>query len=134
MTNITNTARTRCYACREQNFLHSALCSRCLEFAPDPRGIRQHRELPKGFVFLTTKPNPCVKPYGYDQGQRGWRLHIIRAHDHETDADVKNRPALCGLAPWHGWSLDMFIDRPCAPCLRALLRERPEMLDRSDGT
>lgn len=106
--------RRRCAACGACHSFPGSLCLACSNTTAD--------DLPEGYQFLTTSPSPYVNPYGVDQGQRGWRLHIVRAHPHETEAQVKDRPALCGLHPAHGWSLDMFIDRPCAPCLRALKR------------
>lgn len=74
------------------------------------------------FQWLTTAPNPNSRPgtpswNDYDQGQRGWRLHAVRASTTETFPQVSGRQALCGLRPAHGWDLDLFID-PDAKCLR----------------
>ena len=66
--------------------------------------------------WLTTAPNPRASRGGYDQGQRGWRLHAVLADDREMFAGMGPRNALCGLRPAHGWDLDMFIDDKCKRC------------------
>lgn len=66
--------------------------------------------------WLTTSPNPRVRGYGPDDGQRGWRLHAVICEDATSRADANKLPALCGLRPRHGWGLDLFIQKPCARC------------------
>jgi len=68
--------------------------------------------------WLTTAPNPRSRSTGYDAGQRGWRLHAVDASDTEPFAAIKGRVAACGLNPYHGWGLDMFIDEKCKRCIR----------------
>jgi len=65
------------------------------------------------YEWATTAPHPTKRAHrtGMDQGQIGWRLHLISMpSDDET-------PSLCGLTPRHGWALDMFIDATCARCV-----------------
>ena len=64
--------------------------------------------------WLTTAPNPRVVSYTEDAGQRGWRLHAVEAEESETFKDVRERRALCGLLPSHGWGLDFFIEAKCS--------------------
>lgn len=70
--------------------------------------------------WLTTAPNPKSPATGYDAGQRGWRLHAVEAPDNFkfSEFNATTHPALCGVRPAHGWSLDMFIDRRCVRCER----------------
>jgi len=70
--------------------------------------------------WLTTGVNPSVRATGSDAGTRGWRLHAVEAGSDESIAAVRVRPAVCGLVPAHGWGLDLFVDRKCARCARAL--------------
>ena len=74
--------------------------------------------------WLTTAPNPRVKPTGPDFGQRGWKLHAIEAPEDATFSGVRWKVAACGLQPAHGWSLDQFIDERCKRC-EAILGKRP---------
>lgn len=75
--------------------------------------------------WLTTQPNPRWrhKTHGADDGQRGWRLHAVRAADTETLEQIRGRRALCGMVPGTGWRLDMFIERRCSRCEAALAKE-----------
>lgn len=75
----------------------------------------------KPIQWLTTAPNPLSHrgtPFWseYDQGQRGWRMHAVRADESETLPQVGRRIALCGLRPAHGWDADLFINRKCNRC------------------
>lgn len=70
--------------------------------------------------WLTTMPNPRVRGYGADDGQRGWRTHAVEAEDAEKAGDIRQRPALCGLVPAHGWGIDLFIEYRCKRCARAV--------------
>ena len=107
----------RCFACGGNRFMPGSLCLTC--------DRTKARDLPSGYQFVTTSPDPTVRAFGPDAGQSGWRLHIIKALDTDTVASVRRHPALCGVRPAHGWCLDLFIDRPCAPCMRALMRAHP---------
>jgi len=49
----------------------------------------------------------------------GWKLHAIEAGSKDTLADIRKRPAKCGLNPAHGWSIDLFLEKKCTRCLRA---------------
>lgn len=68
--------------------------------------------------WLTTAPNPRARRCGADDGQRGWRQHAVRADPKATFASIANEPALCGLTPAHGWSIDLFAEsmQRCARC------------------
>lgn len=66
--------------------------------------------------WVTTAPNPRSPDRGWDQGQRGWRLHAIEATADEKFSDVGKRRSLCGLRPSHGWDLDLFVDKHCRRC------------------
>jgi hypothetical protein len=72
------------------------------------------------FQWLTTSPNPRVADTGFDAGQRGWRLHAVKATKSQTFAQVNGYSAACGLRPPHGWGMDLFIERRCSRCLVAL--------------
>lgn len=72
--------------------------------------------------WLTTAPHPDAPATGYDAGQRGWRTHAVEAEadstfDNISQADVR---AACGLRAAHGWGMDLFIDRRCERCVKAL--------------
>ena len=67
--------------------------------------------------WLTTSPNPNVRGYGADDGQRGWKLHAVEGDDTETLNAFRYRRAACGLKPAHGWGLDLFIEEKCIKCL-----------------
>lgn len=83
---------------------------------PEPRAA---------FVWLTTAPRPQSSARGFDAGQRGWRTHAVAAADHETFSSVGRRKAACGLAPRHGWGMDLFIEDRCSRCQRALSEAAP---------
>ena len=70
--------------------------------------------------WLSTGPNPRTAATGPDAGQRGWRLHAVRADEDATFDSIRARRSACGLRPRHGWSLDLFIEQRCAGCLAAL--------------
>jgi hypothetical protein len=76
----------------------------------------------KPIQWLTTAPNPRSPATGYDAGQRGWRVHAVRAYRTQTFDAIKFYPALCGLEPAHGWGVDLYIDRKCARCVAALVK------------
>lgn len=114
-------APCRCAACREVNPFSGSLCLTC--------GRMTQADMPEGYQLLTTAPHPMSTGMGYDAGQRGWRLHIVKAQDTDSVVAIGRRIALCGKRPAHGWSIDRFIDTPCAPCLRALLRSCPAIME-----
>jgi hypothetical protein len=68
--------------------------------------------------WLTTEPNPRSPTTGFDAGQVGWKLHAVYCREGTTFGEIGRRPALCGLRPRWGWSLDMFIDERCKRCVR----------------
>jgi hypothetical protein len=70
----------------------------------------------KGLEWVTTNPSPFVKKYGYDQGQRGWRLHLV------NPKDGNYAKALCGLTPSHGWGVDWYIESECKNCVKKAKR------------
>lgn len=78
-------------------------------------------------LWMTTAPSGRAHTHGADDGQTGWRLHLV---DEKQLVDKKKWTrhgviviaqgrALCGLRPGTGWGLDLFIDEPCARCKRA---------------
>lgn len=75
------------------------------------------------FQWVTTAPNPRSTMLGSpDAGQRGWRLHAVRASENTKFSDIRGRRAACGLLPRHGWSLDLFIEEKCQRCLALMER------------
>lgn len=78
------------------------------------------KPMPKPIQWLSTLPNPHSRDTGYDAGQRGWRLHAVLASNEQTFESIKRQPALCGLVPAHGWGMDLYIERKCARCVRAV--------------
>lgn len=74
----------------------------------------------KPWQWLTTAPNPRSSAMGYDAGQRGWRLHAVRALPSEKFSQIKYRESACGLMPGHGWDIDSYIERKCARCCKKL--------------
>jgi hypothetical protein len=70
--------------------------------------------------WMTTLPKPGTPATGWDAGQRGWRAHAVEADESERFSEIGDRRAACGLLPRHGWSMDLFIDRRCTRCERAL--------------
>lgn len=83
----------------------------------------------EAWQWLTTYPNPRVRGYGADDGQRGWRTHAVWADNAAEFGDIRRNASACGIRPAHGWGMDMFIDRKCARCVKALTKingENPE--------
>lgn len=72
--------------------------------------------------WVTTSPNPRRPATGHDAGQRGWKLHAVRAHEDARFSDIRARPAACGLVPRHGWGMDAFIEDRCERCVAAILK------------
>lgn len=69
--------------------------------------------------WVTTEPNPRTSvATGHDAGQKGWKLHAVKAEATDTFHDIRWRPALCGLRAKYNWGLDMFIEDKCARCLK----------------
>jgi len=77
-------------------------------------------EYSRRFQWLTTSVNPRTVSHTADDGVRGWRQHAIEATADEQFGAVRDRKAACGLRAAHGWGLDMFVEKKCARCLRAL--------------
>lgn len=72
--------------------------------------------------WLTTSPNPRVKGYGADDGQRGWRTHAVWADEEANFADITFTRAACGLRAAHGWGMDMFVNHKCERCVKAVIK------------
>lgn len=82
-----------------------------------------------GFEWMTTYPSGRAHTHGADDGQTGWRIHLVDpAGLYESETFIRYRagpvktmrgPALCGMRPRTGWGLDLFIDKPCARCVKA---------------
>jgi hypothetical protein len=78
--------------------------------------------------WATTTPHPW-KPshtHGADDGQIGWRLHLVAFGERTRERLGRDRyetidvsKALCGLRPRHGWGLDMFVEDECSRCIKA---------------
>lgn len=72
------------------------------------------------YQWLTTVPNPRVRGFGADAGQRGWKLHaVLCAVGWKLPGRYEN--AVCGMRPGHGWGLDLFIDNECKRCARVVM-------------
>lgn len=81
------------------------------------------------WVWRTTFPSGKSHTHGADDGQTGWRLHLVDTASLRTATtfikgdphlvEVSLGPALCGVNPRKGWGLDMFINKPCQRCLKA---------------
>lgn len=74
----------------------------------------------KNYQWLTTAPNPRSAATGCDAGQRGWKLHAVKAQEGDKFTDLGRRVALCGMRPRHGWSLDLFVEDRCSRCVKKL--------------
>lgn len=81
--------------------------------------------------WYTTYPSGRAHTHGADDGQTGWRLHLVdtdslkkekRWLKREGLTEVLRGSALCGTRPYTGWGLDLFIDTTCARCERAALK------------
>lgn len=102
------------------------------ELSGDAQSLRAEAERPLGCAqpvpeslkpiqWITTRPSPYSPTTGYDAGQKGWKLHAVRADPEETFNECRWRRAACGLLPRWGWGLDAFIDDRCSKCEVALL-------------
>jgi hypothetical protein len=77
--------------------------------------------------WFTTGINPRAPRRDYDGQQRGWRLHAVNVTQEEVSANIpfgaiRERRALCGLQPRHGWGLDFWIEDKCVRCEKILQR------------
>ena len=81
-----------------------------------------------GFEWMTTYPSGRAHTHSADDGQTGWRLHLVDpATLSKWETIIKYQgcvttmrgPALCGMLPRTGWGFDLFIDTPCARCVKA---------------
>lgn len=70
--------------------------------------------------WLTTLPNPRSRATGTDAGTVGWKTHALAVSSTALLSHFRRARAVCGLLPAHGWGMDLFIERKCARCLRAL--------------
>jgi len=78
--------------------------------------------------WVTTTPNPYRKAHTHtmDDGQVGWKLHLVRLGERTRKPiarpdgvlEIDISQALCGLRAKHGWGVDFFIDAPCERCMR----------------
>lgn len=76
--------------------------------------------------WLTTAPNP-VRPahtHSADDGQVGWKRHMVIAHSSAHDGTKIPPKALCGLRARHGWGVDLFIEDLCMRCLKAAIKRK----------
>lgn len=67
------------------------------------------------YQWLTTSPNPRSSAMGVNAGQRGWRLHAVKASPEDNCSAVRGA-ALCGIRPRYGWGFDLFVDDKCVRC------------------
>lgn len=74
--------------------------------------------------WLTTLPSGKAHTCETDDGVTGWRTHAVEADEATLFKDIRDRRALCGLRPRHGWGMDLFIEDKCARC-RRVLEKRP---------
>lgn len=77
------------------------------------------------WAWLTTAPNQRpgfrAHTHGADQGQRGWKLHLVYVPRGRQTRGLK---AFCGVRPPHGWGLDMFITDTCKRCERLIEKRK----------
>ncbi len=71
--------------------------------------------------WVTCGSNPLRFENGQGSAVTGWRLHALRT-DAKLFSELNGLRALCGLAPRHGWDLDMYIDRKCHRCSKIAAR------------
>ena len=108
----------KCRACGARQVKHSNHeGGRVVSYSWYPRAGRC-----KPIEWLTTAANPRSPATGYDAGQRGWVQHAIYAFASDSVEQHKRTRALCGLLPRHGWGLDLYIEKHCSRCERALAR------------
>lgn len=82
------------------------------------------------WYWLTTAPGDSSKTHSADQGQRGWKLHLVYVPDFNNPArKLRGLRAVCGLRPYKGWGLDMFIEDRCSRC-DAWVDKRPGMAEK----
>ena len=65
--------------------------------------------------WVTTAPSTLTPAW---QDPPGWRLHAVQAPAHAKFSEIRSVRAACGTLGAHGWSLDLFIKKRCAKCLR----------------
>lgn len=76
------------------------------------------------YMWMTTVPSGRAHTHGADDGQTGWKIHLVDESGLEDRLartqygmfTTPHGPALCGLRPNQGWGLDLFINSPCARC------------------
>lgn len=106
-----------------------SLLDTVVDWHPSKRGRFGQRDISyHRFVgWYTTAPHPCKRAHAHcaDQGQIGWRLHLVIGDSKRLgDKHRSAPPALCGLRPAHGWAMDLFIDAPCNRCLKLAVKRR----------
>lgn len=76
--------------------------------------------------WLTTAPHPTrpAHTHGADDGQVGWRLHLVYGYPTRVHSRFGFPAAICGARPRHGWGCDLFIEEPCARCLAQIEKRR----------
>ena len=51
--------------------------------------------------------------------ERAIGLEASRRGCHRED-HTRRGPSACGVRPWRGWSVDLFVENKCARCMRKL--------------
>lgn len=70
--------------------------------------------------WMTTHPSGKAHTHGADDGQTGWRLHLVGEAQQYEGQKLEHQPAICGTKPGTGWGLDLFISEPCRRCLKQI--------------
>lgn len=78
------------------------------------------------YKWKTTVSSGRSKTNGADDGNTGWRLHLVDVTN-LVGVDTYNRKhgsftaqkgkSICGISPRYGWGIDLFVDEPCSRCL-----------------
>jgi hypothetical protein len=68
------------------------------------------------YEWRTTVPSGRAHTHGADDGQTGWRLHLVDETDMLPSDTGRNYRAVCGTRAIHGWGLDLFISDTCSKC------------------
>lgn len=74
--------------------------------------------------WFSTLPSPRgLTVQSADAGQKGWRLHAVVLESKGTTlGEIRLAKSACGITPEYGWTLDLFIEKRCARCERALAK------------
>lgn len=90
------------------------------------RSMFRDAPTPSGYQWLNCETNPRKPATGFDAGRTAWKFHAVLAEAKESFQGIGNRRAACGITPYYGWTLDLFMDEgdsvggKCIRCMRKL--------------